>query len=71
MNGVKTPHYDDVVGMKIIDLKDCGQFILVDPEESSNGISTIKSCKAYSLEYEFTKKNIYLEEGTYLSLIHI
>lgn len=65
VNGVKTPHYDDVVGMKIIDLKDCGQFILVDPEESSNGISTIKSCKAYSLEYEFTKKNIYLEEGTY------
>ena len=65
VNGVFTPHYNDVVGMKIIDLHEIGQFILVDPVENSDGIKTTKTCKAYSLEYEFTKKNITLESGTY------
>ena len=65
VSNVNTPHYNDVVGMRIIDLKDWGQFVLIDPEESSDGIRKIKSCKAYSLEYEFAKKNITLENGTY------
>lgn len=65
VDGVETPHYNDVVGMRIIDLHEVGQFILVDPEEYSDGIKTIKSCKAYSLEYEFSNKNITLESGTY------
>lgn len=30
VNGVFTPHYNDVVGMRIIDLVDYGQFISVD-----------------------------------------
>lgn len=30
IEGVPTPHYNDVVGMRIIDLVDYGQFILVD-----------------------------------------
>lgn len=69
VNGEKTPHYDDVVGMRIIELRNngnkIGQFVLVDPETSSDGVTTIKSCQAYSLEYEFAKKTITLEEGTY------
>ena len=65
VDGVLTPHYDEIVGMRIVDLVGCGQFILVDPEESSDGIKTIKTCKGYSLEYEFAKKDIYLEAGTY------
>ena len=65
VDGEKTPHYDDVVGMRIVDLINCGQFILIDPQESDDGIRCVKECKAYSLEYEFAKKNIYLEAGTY------
>lgn len=65
INGTKTPHYDDVVGMRIIDLHNVGQFILINPNEESDGIKTIKSCTAYSLEYEFAKKTITLESGTY------
>lgn len=65
INGTKTPHYDDVVGMRIIDLHNVGQFILINPNEESDGVKTMKSCTAYSLEYEFAKKNITLERGTY------
>lgn len=65
VSNVNTPHYSDVVGMRIIDLKDWGQFVLIDPEETSDGVRKLKSCKAYSLEYEFAKKNITLENGTY------
>lgn len=65
VDGVKTPHYDDVVGMRIIDLAGVGQFKLVNPSETSDGVKTIKSCTAYSLEYEFVEKKIALEEDTY------
>lgn len=65
VNNQKTPHYDDVIGMRIIDLMGYGQFILVDPSEEYEDNKKIKSCKAYSLEYEFSKKNIVLENGTY------
>ena len=46
VDGVKTPHYDDVLGLRLIDLVGVGQFKLVDPTESKDGIKTIKSCKA-------------------------
>ena len=39
--------------------------LLIDPEEESDGISKVKTCKAYSLEYEFAKKTIFLEAGTF------
>ena len=59
------PGYNETVGMRIVDLVDFGQFILIDPEEEFDGSKRIKTCKAYSLEYEFMKKTIYLEAGTY------
>lgn len=65
VDGVKTPHYDDVVGMRLVDLVGVGQFKLFDPTASKDGIRTIKNCKAYSLEYEFVEKKISLEEDTY------
>ena len=65
VDGAQTPHYDDVVGMRLIDWVGIGQFILVNPSKKSDGISEIKSCTAYSLEYEMTYKKIFLEEGTY------
>lgn len=60
-----TPHYDSVIGMRIIDIDEIGQFILINPEEIGDGVKKMKHCKAYSLEYEFTFKKITLEKATY------
>ena len=65
VNGKDTPHYKSVVGMRIIDLQDIGQFILMNPKETGDGVKKTKACKAYSLEYEFTFKKITLENATY------
>lgn len=64
-NGVATPYYEDVVGMRLVDWIGVGQFILVNPSVENNGYSEIKACKAYSLEYELTYKSTYIKEGTY------
>lgn len=64
-DGVEVPNYNSIVGMKIIDLQNVGQFILMNPKETGDGVKRIKACKAYSLEYEFTFKKITLESGTY------
>jgi len=63
-NGEPTPHYDDIVGMRIVDVNGWGQFILVNPSAANNGEREIKSCEAYSLEYELTYKKLSLEEDT-------
>lgn len=61
----ETPKYNSVIGMRIIDLQGIGQFVLMNPKETGDGTKTIKACKGYSLEYEFTFKKITLENGTY------
>jgi len=65
VDGVKTPHYDDIIGMRIVDLVGWGQFVLMNPSVSMTGVKEMKSCKAYSLEHELTYKKISLSEGTY------
>lgn len=65
VNGIKTPVYDQVVGRMIVDLKNVGQFILMNPKETGDGISREKQCTAYSLEYEFSQKKITIPNGTY------
>lgn len=62
---VDTPFYDSLVGMRIVELQDIGWFMLVNPVETNDGILRTKECKCYSLEYEFTFKNLTLDEGTY------
>lgn len=64
-NGIPTPHYDDVIGTRLIRFADWGVFILVNPETVGDGIKEIKSCKAYSREFEMTYKKMSLEENTY------
>lgn len=64
-DGMEVPNYNSVVGMRIIDFQDIGQFILMNPKETGDGIKRVKTCKAYSLEYEFTFKKITLQNGTY------
>lgn len=65
VDSAKTQGYELVSGKRIVDLLGWGQFYLVDPEITNDGVREIKQCKAYSLEYEFTKKKISLPEGTY------
>lgn len=65
VDGALVPFYDSVVGMRIVDVNDVGQFILMNPEETNDGVKKVKSCKGYSLEYEFTFKKITLEKATY------
>lgn len=65
VDGVKTPNYDEVKGSNLVDVMGVGQFILFDPQKTSDGIKEIKSCTAYSLEYEFSKKLITIDNGTY------
>lgn len=64
-NGQPTQGYDDVIGTRLIRIPGWGVFILVNPETVGDGIKEIKSCKAYSREYEMTYKKMTLEENTY------
>ena len=65
VDGELTPGYDLIIGTRIVDLIGWGQFVLSDPETVNDGVNEIKSCKAFSLEYEFSKRKITLPEGTY------
>lgn len=65
INGEVMPYYDQAVGMRIVELVDIGQFILMNPDEVDTGELRRKKCKCNSLEYEFTYKKITLPENTY------
>ena len=65
INGKSTANYKKTVGMRIIELRNYGRFMLVDPKITDEGTKEIKSCTAYSLEYEFTFKKLPLTAGTY------
>lgn len=65
IDGIKNPVYDSISGFRMVEIEPYGKFILMNPERKSDGIKDYKSCVAYSLEYEFTKTTLILEEGTY------
>ena len=65
IDGIKNPVYDSISGFRIVEIAPYGKFILMNPERQSDGVKDYKSCTAYSLEYEFTKTTLILEEGTY------
>lgn len=64
-NGELVPFYNSIKAMGIIDVKDLGQFILKDVKRNTDGIREVKSCTAYSLEYELSYKQFFAEKGTY------
>jgi len=66
VEGVKTPHYDDVIGLRVINLMGWGRFILMKPKTSKDGVKEIKHCTAYSLEYEWADKKMGLTEDVYV-----
>lgn len=65
VDGKETPNYKRAAGMRIVDLQNYGRFMMIDPKIDDDGVKQIKSCTAYSLEYEFTFKRMQLTEGTY------
>lgn len=65
VDGIKTPFYELINGMSLVELQGIGQFTVVDPSETDDGLVRRKTCKAYSLEYELTYKTITIPEGTY------
>ena len=64
-DGEEDPLYDEVVGMRIVELCGIGQFILTRPKETNDGVCRIKDCSAYSLENELNRKKITIGEGVY------
>lgn len=64
-DGVATHGYNAVIGMRVVDVQDVGKFILVNPQETGDGVKRSKTCKGYSLEYEFTFKKLTLDNATY------
>lgn len=65
VDGAEVPFYKDTVGMRIVELRNIGQFKLVNPQETGDGVTRRKLCKGYSLEYEFVFKKISLPKDTY------
>lgn len=65
VDGEATPFYNEIAGMHTLELQGIGQFTLVSPSENGDGVQTTKTCKGYSLEYEFVYKKISLAEDTY------
>ena len=65
VDGEATPYYNDIAGMRTLELQGIGQFTLVSPSENGDGVQRKKVCKGYSLEYEFVYKKISLPESTY------
>ena len=64
-NVENTPYYDLLTGMRVFELDGIGQFVMTNPSEQGDGVKQYKLCKAYSLEYEFTYKQITISNGTY------
>ena len=65
VDGKPVPHYEDIVGWNIIDWNGLGKFILMNPQTVYEDGYEMKSCQAYSLEYEWVFKQFVLPEGVY------
>ena len=63
--GVPTPHYDDVVGYKVIYTENYGIYLITKPSISGDGVEEVKSVSGYSIEQELDYKTFFLEEGTF------
>ncbi|MCI8609012.1 MAG: hypothetical protein HFE73_05165 [Firmicutes bacterium] len=48
---VPNPCFDEIKGMRLIDMGPYGMFVLINPQKTSDGPREIKNCTAYSDEY--------------------
>lgn len=65
VNGVPTPRYDDIVGLREVSVEGVGVFVLNKPKTTGDGLHEIKHCAAYSRESEWNRKRLSLEENVY------
>ena len=65
VNGEPTEGYEKIIGLRVVELRGVGLFVLMNPEISSDGIVEKKKCTCYSLEHEFVNKQIFMENGTF------
>lgn len=65
IDGKPTPGYNEIEGLRHVELFGVGEFKLVNPVETGEGVKITKQCKAYSLEYEFALKKITIPNSTY------
>jgi len=65
VDGVPTEGYEKIIGLREVELRGIGLFVLMNPETSSDGIVEKKKCTCYSLEHEFVNKQIFMENGTF------
>lgn len=64
-NGNKVPYYDQVVGGMLVKIDGAGIFILNNPSQEDTGKQKLKTCSAYSREFELSRKRVVFGAGTY------
>jgi len=65
VDGQPTEGYAKIIGLRTVELRGIGLFVLMNPETSNDGIVEKKKCTCYSLEHEFVNKQIFMENGTF------
>ena len=65
IDGEPVFNYDEITGLRLVEIGDFGDFVIVNPQVSDDGIQEVKSCTAYSLEYVFNYKKVDLSSNTY------
>ena len=65
-DGENNNGYSEIDGMRLVEVEPFGDFVLVNPVvNNEGGRKETKSCKAYSLEYQFNYKKAGIPAGTY------
>lgn len=64
-NGRLNPLYGALSSYMVVYTEAFGIYVLSSPTKSGDGISETKKVTGYSLEHLFSKKDLFLEEGTY------
>jgi hypothetical protein len=65
VNGQPTEGYEKIIGLRVVELRGVGLFVLMNPETTSDGVVEKKKCTCYALEHEFVNKQIFMESGAY------
>lgn len=65
VNGMINPLYSMLTSYKVIYTEDFGIYVLTSPTKDGDGVLEEKTINGYSLEYLFSTKDLFLEEGTY------
>lgn len=65
VDGLINPMYAAVSGYSVVYTDDLGIYVLTSPNREGDGVSEIKTVHGYSIEYMFSRKTLFLEEGTY------